>query len=123
MKTLKFISWLLFFVVAIIIVYWIDWGIRSHDLWIYSGKDGGYSLRIESIIILSTCFCFLQALETQNLVKSLVYGLLGAIVALLVSLICYFWLPTDDYGTVFHVVSFFVSLVLGFLINLYLRKS
>lgn len=123
MKTLKFIVWFLFFAVVIIVVYWIDCGIRSHDLWFYSGKDGGYTLRIESIIMLSTCFYFLRALETQKLVKSLFYGLLGAIVALLVSLICYFWLPTDDYGTVFHVVSFLVSLVLGFLINLYLRKS
>lgn len=97
---------LLYVILTALVVYYIDFGIRSNNMRFYSGKDTGYTLRIESIIVLNTIFFVLNNIELNRKLSSYILtAIIGSFAALGVSLLCYLFLPTDYYGLTFHIVT------------------
>lgn len=94
----------LFALVTGFVVYYIDNGIRTHNLDFYSGKDGGYFLRVQSILLLSGAFFFFHKLYNKNgIILPLIHGFLGATIGLVISIIAYLIIWDDPYGTIFHI--------------------
>lgn len=95
-----------FLIMSAIVVCYIDYGIRNHDIRFYSGKDTGYFIRIESIIVLNSVFYILNGLmERRRIFNIIVLGLAGAIIAIAFSIFCYIFIPSDYYGLTFHIIT------------------
>ncbi len=95
-----------FIILTICVVYIIDNGVRTHDLRFYSGKDTGYFIRIESIVILNTIFYVLKGFEDKKqVINCIALGFIGGIISLFISVLCYLFVPSDYYGLTFHVTS------------------
>jgi len=106
LKILNKITSAIFLIVTSYSIYYIDEGIRSGNLNFYFGKDNGYILRFESIIIFNAIFFFLNFIQdNQKITKSIIKGLLGGLLAIFISIACYIIISTDNYGTAFHITS------------------
>ncbi len=103
---LKTILILVFLLITALTIAYIDYRIRNYDLRFYSGKDGGYFKRFESIVILSTLFYLLNAIRPKGKPKDyFIYGLTGFILGIFVGFSCYILVPSDYYGMTYHIVS------------------
>lgn len=104
------ILFIIFTIFTICVVYFIDHGVRSHDLRFYYGKDTGYFIRIESIVILNTIFFFLMGFEKKKqIINCIILGFIGGVIGLFLSFFSYLLVPSDYYGLTFHVTSLLFS--------------
>lgn len=104
------ILFIIFTIFTICVVYYIDHGVRSHDLRFYYGKDTGYFIRIESIVILNTIFFFLMGFEKKKqIINCIILGFIGGVIGLFLSVFCYLLVPSDYYGLTFHETSLLFS--------------
>lgn len=99
-----------YILLSLLVVYYIDEGIKSFDLSYYSGKDGGYFVRFKSILLLTSLFYILMGiLNKKKFSIVFILGLFGGFVALIISILNYLFLPTNDLGLIFHLVSLALS--------------
>lgn len=98
---------LLYLIFTSLVVAYIDNGIRAHDLNFYHGKDNGYIVRFESILILNAVFFILLSTgKKQTLIDYLKVGMLGFGAAAVIGIVCYLiFLYADYYGLPFHIVT------------------
>jgi hypothetical protein len=116
---IKYILVFCYILLSLLVVYYIDDGIKSFDLSYYSGKDGGYFVRFKSILLLTSLFYILiEILNKSKFSIVIILGLFGGFIALIVSILNYLFLPTDEFGLTFHLVS----LVLSFSAYLIIKK-
>jgi hypothetical protein len=95
-----------FLILTACVIAYLDYGIRNYGLQFHQGKDGGYFMRFESIVLLSTAFYILNAIRPQGKIGDyLIYGLTGFIIGIGVAFSCYILLPLDDSGLTYHIVS------------------
>lgn len=117
---IKYIFVFSYTLLSLLVVYYIDEGIKSFDLSYYSGKDGGYFARFKSILLLTSLFYILmEILNKSKFSRTLIFGLFGGFVALIISILNYLFLPTDEFGLTFHLVS----LVLSFSVYLIIKNK
>ncbi len=103
---LKTVLILLFLIFTALVIIYIDRSIKNYDLRFYSGKDDGYILRLESIVCLNTVHYILNIIQPKvKLGEYLTFASIGFVTAILISIICYLIIPSDDEGTLFHIVS------------------
>lgn len=112
----RLISITLYIVLTALVIAYIDNGIRTHNVGFYHGKDDGYILRFESIIILNTLFHILMTIgKTQNLSDCLMRAGQGFLTAIIVGIIGYLvFLGLDSYGLTFHVATIIICYSLHF---------
>ncbi|MCR6642498.1 MAG: hypothetical protein NVV82_26790 [Sporocytophaga sp.] len=109
---IKKISIILLLIITVIVIEDTDNGIRTHDMTFYQGKDNGYSIRFESIVILNTLFYSLMAIQPkQKLLGYLKHGIAGFGIGVFCGILCYFlFLSFDDnYGLTYHVGTIIIS--------------
>ena len=103
---LKTVLILLFLILTALVIIYIDRGIKNYDQRFYSGKDGGYILRLESIVCLNTIYYILNIIHPKvKFGNYLIFASIGFVTAILISIICYLIIPSDEEGTLFHIVS------------------
>lgn len=107
---LKTVLILLFLVFTALVIIYIDRGIKNYDLRFYSGKDDGYILRLESIVCLNTIYYILNIIGLKVKFRDYItFALIGFFTAVLVSIVGYLIIPSNDEGTLFHLVSIILS--------------
>ena len=107
---IKTISIILFILLTVITIAFIDDGIHSQNMNFYQGKDNGYFVRFESIVILNTIFYIVLTFGKQKKFKNyLIQASLGFITAIILSVVCYILFSGTNYnGLTFHIVTIFV---------------
>ncbi|MNK15590.1 hypothetical protein D3C87_337360 [compost metagenome] len=117
MKEIIFI--LLYIALTGFVIAYIDNGIKAYDLDFYSGKDDGYFIRFESIIILNTIFYILMAIwRKPKLTVYLKQAGLGFVIAIVVGLIGYLvTLSVNDNGLTYHILVIIICYCSCFVIN------
>lgn len=109
MKT-KTILLILYLIITTLVIAHIDHEIKSFNLNFYSGKDGGYFVRFDSIIALTTVYFVIQAIKPKrNWNAYILHTLAGFCSAFILGILCYLFLPTDYPGTTFHVITILLS--------------
>ncbi|OJX36850.1 MAG: hypothetical protein BGO87_13785 [Flavobacteriia bacterium 40-80] len=96
------IKMLCFYLIYAIVIYVINRAINNYNMQFYKGKDDGFFVRIESILIFSIIFFALtpQKLFFSNFILGFFYGLLCVIIGYFI------WFKLfDDDGISFHVLS------------------
>lgn len=114
-RQLKFI---LFILLAGLTIYYINDGIRNYDMRFHNAKDDGYFLRFESICVLSCLFYVLMSEHKKilNAIIGLAAGLLASIIAYLIIIVL---IDEPFTGTVFHIFSCILFILLYFAIQRY----
>jgi hypothetical protein len=99
----------------IFIIIYLEFKINT-DLSFHQGKDEGFFIRIESIIILSTIFYFIMAKEKRFLM--LLLGFLIGLASVIISyLICLLIVDFRYSGFIFHILSTLIYIRSFFLIE------
>ncbi|MCR6642488.1 MAG: hypothetical protein NVV82_26740 [Sporocytophaga sp.] len=109
---IKKIFIILLLIITVIVIKYIDNGIRTHDMTFYQSKDNGYTIRFESIVILNTLFYSLMAIQPKRkLLGYLKHVIAGFGISVFWGIFCYFlFLSFDDnYGLTYHVVTIIIS--------------
>lgn len=70
----RLIKCLFFCLIIVVVILFLDFKIKSHDLRFYFGKDNGVTYRIYSTIILSSLFYLF--LSSRNRIKYFFIGIL-----------------------------------------------
>lgn len=104
---IKTLSIILYIILTAIVIVYIDYGIRSHNMGFYHGKDNGYFVRFESIVILNTIFYFLLSIgQSRKIMDYFKHAVAGFTIGIGVSVVCYIiFLSADYYGLTFHIVT------------------
>lgn len=97
----------LFIIISIAIIFFLNYKIKT-DISYHAGKDGGYSKRLESVVILSVLFYTFLSKKLQ-----LLYGFIGFLISILSSflgLLISGVLPATIFGdTIMHLIVFGIS--------------
>lgn len=110
------IIFILFYIIltALTIAY-IDNGIKTYDMDFYHGKDNGYFLRFESIIILNTIFYLLMTIRKESKVMDyLKQAGLGLLTAIVISIITYYVFHN---GLTYHIATILICYSLCFILK------
>ncbi len=119
---IKAFAILIFLLITAAIIVYIDYGIRNYGLRFYMGKDEGYFVRFESIVILSTAFYTLNAIQPKRkLVDYFGYTFAGFFIGIIAGISCYMILPLNDSGLTYHIVSVCISYISLYLIRMLKR--
>ena len=98
------IKLILFIILTLTIIIFLNAKIDNNDLRFYFGKDDGYIARLESICLLAALFFCIMS-RHRKLLRTFV----GFLVGLFSGLICYFlivvWLDNKFTGLVYHFLS------------------
>lgn len=106
---LKSILLLVFLVITILTITYIEYGVTNFGLSFYAGKDGGYLKRFESMVCLSTIYYILQLIRPgRTFSEYLLAALIGFFMAIIIGIACYLLLPADD-GLLFHILGIVLS--------------
>lgn len=98
-KTIKI---LLFCLMVFVVISFLDNEIKNYNLRYYYGKDDGFFVRIESIIIFSVLFFgFIpDRLRALNFLIGFFYGIASVLIGYLI------WFKLlNDYGLSFHIIG------------------
>ncbi|MFI0431278.1 hypothetical protein [Mariniflexile sp. HMF6888] len=106
----KVILIVLHILLTILVIAYIDNGIRTHDMDFYFGKDDGYIYRFKSIVILTIVFYVLMTIgKKRTVIDFLKQGGLGFMTAIIVSVVSYLALLNLNYnGLTFHIVTIII---------------
>lgn len=119
---LKILLIILFLLASTLTIAYVDYGIRNYGLRFHSGKDGGYFIRFESIVVLSTIFYTLNAIHPKRkLVDYFGYAFAGFFIGIITSIGCYIILPLNDSGLTYHIFSVCISYISIYLIRIVKR--
>ena len=116
-----------FTIISILVIIYIDNGIRSFDLRFYSSKDNGYVVRLESICLLSSLFFLLMTRHQRikstvkdyilNIINYLYISILGFIIGIVSSIVSYVFISmlpgadTVNKGLIFHLLAITLFIV------------
>jgi len=101
------ISFIIFIVLIAIVIYIIEYGIKTYDMRFYTGKDNGLAKQFESICILSTIYFIIMSKQ-----KRLLNGLFGLLVGIITGVVCYFVLSfLGIFGLLYHILSCLVFII------------
>jgi hypothetical protein len=111
-------KFILFTLLTGLTIYYINDGIGNYDMRFYNGKDDGYVLRLQSICVLSCLFYVLMSERKKilNAVIGLASGLAASIIAYLFIIVL---IDEPFTGTVFHIFSCILFILLYFAIQRY----
>jgi len=100
----------MYLILTALVIAYIDNGIRTHDMDFYHGKDNGYIVRFESILILNAIFFILLTIgKKQALIDYAKVGLLGFVTAVITGIVCYLiFLSADYYGLTYHIATIII---------------
>lgn len=116
-KTTLFLI-LLHVIITVIVIIYIDNGIRSFDISFYRSKDGGYINRFLSIIMLTTVFyAILSYTKSKSKIHLFKNSVLGFVIALLISIPFYVIFLGDNFGLTFHIITIAACYLSYFLID------
>ncbi len=100
----------IYIILTALVIAYIDNGIRTYDMDFYHGKDNGYFLRFESIIILNTIFYMLMINgKKHKLITYLKQGGIGFLTAVIIGIAVYLiFAGVDSYGLTYHIATIIV---------------
>lgn len=113
---------LIFLPITVATIAYINYGIQNFGLSFHTGKDGGYFVRFESILVLSTIFYTLNAIHPKRkLVDYFGYAFAGFFIGIITGIGCYIILPLNDSGLTYHIFSVCISYISIYLIRIVKR--
>ena len=112
----------MFLLITTAVVLFINMGIASADLSFYSGKDGGYAVRFESIFVLSSLF-FVLMTRSNKILDGLIGLALGFILGILGYIVAMITVPDPYTGTAYHVISSGMFIIAFFALEKYRERK
>jgi Na+/proline symporter len=116
MDQMRKITLIVFLIIASVVIFYLNNRIAVYDMRFYSGKDDGYSVRLESICLLSALFFLLMCKQKRilNFFLGFVIGIISSIVYYFVAFICF---DNSSTGLLFHILSCLCFVVVFFLVE------
>lgn len=108
---------IIFSIIALAVVLYINNRINAYDMRFYSGKDGGDFVRLESICLLSSLFYLLMDshIWILRIIIGFAIGLLSSIIGFIVSEFFLTFFSTT--GLIFHVIGCITFVLLFYVIR------
>lgn len=110
-------------IVFLFVLIFLQYKIDSYDMNYYHGKDNGFVVRIESILVFSLVFFFFMS-KSKVLINTIIgffIGILAAIFSFLFLAIC-FENSNINIELISHVLSYIITILMFFCIEKFQLK-
>ncbi len=108
MRKTKNIFIIVYLILTIIIVIYLDYQIKIYNPIFYTGKVNGYLTRFVTIIILSTLFYVINNINSKRKLVHLLYsGIKGFVIGIIFGLISYIIMEADN-GIIYQIIAIII---------------
>lgn len=113
------IIFVLFIILTVFIIIYIENGINSYDLKFYHGKDNGAFVEFESICILSAIFFLIMSKKNK-----IINCIIGFILGIIIGIFSYLMLANFGiFGLAFNVVGCLLFIIVFFVLEKWKVKT
>jgi len=98
----------LFLILTVIVVAYLDYQIKIYNPTFYAGKVNGYLTRFVTIILMSTLFYVINDINpNRKLVRYIYSGITGFVAGIVFGIICYLIIGADN-GIVYQIIAIII---------------